>query len=292
VRQGERELAGRPLRVDLARIQQLISQLVREPEGVAAALRKDPNGALARALADTVCGNERLGAADRLEVYANAYFFRIHDALKEMYPALAAAIGDDWFNDLCGLYLLDFPSRFPNLADAGGRLARFLSEQRRAAPLRERFPWATDLARLEWAIQVAFDAPDARPLRGEDVARIPPEDWGDLGLSLHPTVELLELAWPVCALRRACDREEPVVAPKDAALEHVLVWRLDERVSYRVLDDLEASALATVARGARFGEILEHAAERLDDDAAPLQGAEWLRRWVTDQVVRGGGGNS
>jgi len=272
------------------RIQQLISQLVREPEGVAAALRKDAGGALARELESAVCGNARMGAAERLEVYANAYFFRIHDALKEEYPALAAAIGDGWFNDLAGLYLLDFPSRHPNLANAGAKLARFLAEHERAAPLRQRFPWAADVARLEWAIQVAFDAPDARPLRPEDVARIPPEDWADLGLALHPTAELFELAWPVCALRRASDAEAPVVAPTSAAPEHVLVWRIDERVSYRVLDDLEASALACVARGARFGEILEHAAERLDDDAAPLQGAEWLRRWVTDQVVRGGGG--
>ncbi len=275
---------------ELERIQQLISQLVREPEGVAAALRRDADGALARTLESAVCGNARMSAAERLEVYANAYFFRIHDALKEEYPALAGAVGDAAFNDLIALYLLDFPSRHPSLAHAGARVARFLAEQGRAKPFRDRFPWAADVARLEWAIQVAFDAPDARPLRLDDMARIPPEDWADLGLALHPTVELLELAWPVCALRRASDAGQPVVPPPDPAPEHVLVWRQDERVSYRVLDDLEASALATVARGARFGEILEHAAERLDDDAAPVQGVAWLRRWLTDEVVRGGGG--
>jgi len=277
---------------ELARIQQLISQLVREPEGVAAALRKNADGALARELASTVRSTERMSAAERLEVYANAYFFRIHDALKEEYPALAAAVGDAAFNDLVALYLLDFPSRHPSLAHAGARVARFLDEQPRARPLVERFPWAADLARLEWAIQFAFDGPDARSLRPEDVARIAPEDWADLGLTLHPTAALLELAWPVCALRRACDAGTPVTPPAGAAPEHVLVWRREERVSYRVVDDLEASALATVARGARFGEILEHAAERLDDDAAPLQGAAWLRRWVTDAVVRGGGETS
>jgi len=67
-------------------------------------------------------------AAERLRVYANAYFARVHDVLREDYPALHAAIGADAFHDLAKLYLLAHPSRSFSLRFAGARLPERESE--------------------------------------------------------------------------------------------------------------------------------------------------------------------
>lgn len=268
----------------LAALQRRVWRLLTAPEGVAELLRAegDPGG---RSLAGWLASDAILAAPRRLEVYANAYFFRIHDCLKEDYAALHAAIGDDPFNDLVTAYLMVHPSGHPSLRYAGAALASFLAADPAAAPFRRRWPWASDLAGLEWALVDAFDAADAPPLHRDALTRLPPARWPELELRLHPSVRLLRLAWPVDALRKAWDRDRPLREPPAAHRTAVCAWRRAERVHFRTLDPLELDLLEAARDEVPFGLLCQRAANALGAAAAPAFAAECLSRWVRDELL-------
>ena len=67
--------------------------------------------------------------ADRLAVYANAYFARIHDCLRDDFGALARALGPAAFHDLVKTYLMMHAPTRPSLRHAGAHLAEHLSTE-------------------------------------------------------------------------------------------------------------------------------------------------------------------
>ncbi len=285
----------------LAASQRRLWRLIAWPEGVAAALGGEPPGT--PPLDSVVRSDARLGAESRLDVYANAYFFRIHDVLAEDYPTLRAVLGETDFHDLVTSYLAVHPSTHPSLRWIGGRLPGFLREHPAAAGVRARCPVAADLAGLEWATEMAFDAADSRAATRDDLGRLAPEAFDALPLRLRPSVRLLRLAWPVHELRAAWRREEllPEIAPGETA---VCVWRggpaaegrgadrgesaeSDGRVMNRVLAADEAAALERVAAGVAFGALCEVIAAEAGDEQAPALAAGFLARWVDDGLLLG-----
>src|SRR5215813_2214703 len=86
----------------------------------------------------------RLTSAERVGVYADMYRWRLIEALREDYPRLVVALGDDGFADLVRAYVAARPSCHPSLRHLGTALAGFLAGSGVAGHL-------VDLARLEWA---------------------------------------------------------------------------------------------------------------------------------------------
>ncbi len=270
------------IEVPLAEIQRRIRRLIAAPSGVGAALAEagDPEGL---ELAGLVRGDRRLSAVDRLEIYANAYFYRILERLTEDFPALARTLGEAWFNDLVTAYLMACPPRHPSLRFAGDRLANFLADDPRADPFRPRFAWAADLARLEWAILDAFDAADAATSDRQSLARIPPHAWGDLVFRFQPGLQLLALNWPVRAVRSTVDEgQAPDLDSLARQSIRVVVWRADDRVFHREIDSDEASLLEPARAGETFGRQCARLADRVGDDRAPALAVEMIARWLAD----------
>lgn len=271
--------------MSLATTQREIARLVRAPEGVAAALAEAAEGARA-ALAAQVRDEAPLGAVARLEVYANAYFFRIRDVLAEAYESLVAAIGADGFNDLLTAYLWHHPSRAASLRRVGDGLAAFLEAHPAAAPFRERWPFAADLARLECALADAFDAADVPPLSRDDLASLAPDDFAALVFALHPSVRLLRFDRPVLRFHHArLAGETEVALPATAEPGHALVWRLEEQPRSRTLDPVEADLLAALAGGDCFAALCDRAVQHAGEDGAAARVAEHLGVWLASGLI-------
>jgi len=270
----------------LAEIQHLLQRLITAPEGVRSALAEDDDPESAH-LAEVIRGDARLSAVERLDVYANAYFFRILEVLAKDYPAIEAAIGHDRFHDLVTAYLAAHPPTRFSIRYAGEGLADFIADHADAAAVRDEFPWAENLAALEWAIVDAFDAEDAPHLTRDDLARIPPDRWGGLRFALDPSVRVLRTGWPVNRLREASDREVPLpsVEREDTA---ILVRRRDERVFHRALDPLDADCLERIFDGATFGSVCERIALDVGESETPARAFSLLTAWIESGLLSSG----
>jgi hypothetical protein len=273
----------------LGAIQQRLRRLITEPEGVEAALAAEGDAEGADLIA-LVRGDRGLAPADRLAVYANAYFVRLHGCLGADFGALARALGAPAFHDLMKTYLMMHPPTRPSLRHAGAHLPEHLTTEPFATMFGRRCAYAADLARLEWTMTEAFHAEDAPALQREDLAALAPEAWEGLRFETTPSLRLLACAWPVHVVREAFDREEAAgawdEAPRlQAESTCVRVWRLDERVRHRAISRLEFEALRAVSAGERFPAICERMVEAVGDVEAAPRAAALLSSWISDGLL-------
>jgi hypothetical protein len=268
----------------LASLQRRLWRLISDPEGVAAALAAE--APCAPALSGLLRGDRGLAPEDRLGVYANAYFVRIHDALRSDFGALARALGPAAFHDLVKTYLMAHPPSHPSLRHAGEALDRFLETEPFAGIFARRCAYAADLARLEWALTEAFDAEDAPLLTRQDLSGVAPDAWSGLRLGTSPPLRVLSLRWPVQGVRERFDQEgEEECWDSPPALEsratHLRVWRREETVYYREIPALEAELLRKLKRGEDFGALCEGVAHVVGEESAAARTAAFLEAWLS-----------
>jgi len=281
------------LSFDLRRAQSFFWGLITAPEGVRSGLEEMVRRGEARPgdLDALVAGDERLPAADRLDIYANMYFYRLRDCLKEDYPKLLEAAGPARFHNLITDYLLQHPSAHPSLRHLGAHLPEFLGRH----PLRRQCPVLADLARLEWARADIFDAADARPVAREDLARLPQEMAGEARFLLVPACVLLRLEHDAARLwtelkeraasRAAAHGEEaplPLYPPRRTA---VRVWRQGFVVHHRTIDSDEADALEQLRDGEPLGRIAQRLAAGRSAGQATERFGRMFQGWIDDGLL-------
>lgn len=253
----------------LAELQRALQRHVLDAGDAAAATKAN-----AFVIADT-----RASAQRRLGVYAHAYRARLREVLAKDYPGLHALAGEETFDAIAHAYIAAMPSRHPNARWYGARLAPFLSED----PRWNAQPEFSEMAALDWAFGLAFDARDARSLAFDELAAVAPQDWPALRFALHPSLQRLSFEHNVGAIRRALDRGEALPPlERFGTTQPWAIWRQDFSMRHRRLADEEAALLAKLADGASFADLCETLSASHAPDAVALQAATLLRTWVAD----------
>jgi hypothetical protein len=117
-------------------------------------------------LADAVIGNG-FTPAQRIQVYRNNTFITLTEALAATYPAIVRLVDRSFFNFAAARFIPgNLPER-PCLFEYGGGFGDFLAG---FAPVAD-YPYLPDVARLEWAVNTAWNAPARAPLAFEALAR-------------------------------------------------------------------------------------------------------------------------
>lgn len=270
--------------------------VITHPDGVADGIVSPPAQAEIAVTPETVetviRPSRQLDALQRLGVYANAYYLRLLDCLREEFPAMTAALGDDAFDGFAFGYLQHYPSTSYTLSDLGARFPQYLAESR---PPREEGAegpdWADfliDLARLERLYSEVFDGPgieNTSTLQPDELQNIPPQRWGEVRFTPAPCLRLADFRFPVhefiSAVRHnADDVFEPPPQPTFLAVSRrnyrVRRWSLGE-TQYRLLSELVQ------------GTPLQRALETVlaDDEAADEMLAERLHNWFADWTEAG-----
>jgi hypothetical protein len=265
---------------DLSWVESLLYRLITAPSGVAEGLVQEKSLAPA-GLANVIIGDDRLSAEQRVDIYANMYFYRVLDVFTEDFPATLAILGADRFHNLVTGYLIEYPPTHFSISNAGSRLADFI----RAHPLREEFPFLPDLARMERALIEVFHAPDATPVDAEQMRAIPPQEWPSLKLRLHPAHQIVEFEWDLASVLKAGEQgDDPSLPTREDLI--MLIWRNRNTVYYRAIDEAERGALDALAKGTTFAEICEVIAsgvEEGDDPAAAIN--QRLEVWLRDGLL-------
>lgn len=273
----------------LGAVQHWLRQLITEPSGVEAALAAEGDAQGAQ-LAALVRGDRGLAPVDRMAVYANAYFARLHDCLRDDFGALARALGSEAFHDLVKTYLMMYPPARPSLRHAGAHLVEHLATEPFAKIFTRRCPYVADLGQFEWAMAEAFYAADSPILVREELAAVAPDGWGELRFETTPSLQLLSCAWPVQVVRERFDREDADVAwdeapPLAAEPTCLRIWRFDERVRYRAIARLELEALGAARAHEPFAAICDRLAAEVGAVEAASRAAAFLSSWVSDGLL-------
>lgn len=219
-------------------------------------------------------------ARERLAVYHNAYFARLFECLRDFFPATAAAMGTDLFDEFAVGYLQTHPSTTYTLNRLADHFVEFLETTRPASAdgSLDICDFFIELARLEWYIDAVFDgagSEDAPPLAAADLAAVSPSAWPETRLLCSPSLRPLAFRFPVndCYSEFRAGRDVEVPTPRDS---FVLLYRRDFVVRRWEMTREQFLLLEDLIGGATIGDALLHAAAR-DHDLTNR--ADELRAW-------------
>lgn len=230
------------------------------------------------AVEDRVHGSDRLGAAERLGIYRGMYFARLHEALGEDFPGVAALLGDAGFSRLVDAYLVAHPPASFTVAHVGRALPGFLAGHPEHGGRAAR-----DVAALEWAIAAAFDAESRPALAADRLAAVTGEAWPEARFRVTPGFALLASEVDVHAVLDAVAAGQPV-SPPPLRPTFTVVWRKGFTVWRRPIDEAAFVTLRALDAGAPVAEALADAIDRFETHPAELEQrvSEWFRRWLED----------
>lgn len=211
---------------------------------------------------DGIVGRDGRPDEKRFAVYRNNVAVSLIEALKARFPVTCRLVGEACFVALARDFVAAHPPRSPLIHDYGGDFAEFIAP----LPPSEDVPYLADIARLEDAWNVAYNAAEAEPLALRSLAAIPGDRLADIRVSLHPTLRLVVSAWPVASIWHAHQGDGEPTPPARWHGENVLVVRPDADVALRCLPpgavpfiealssgrDLGAAAAAALAVQADF----------------------------------------
>lgn len=260
--------------------------------------------------AELVKPSTTLSATERVQIYANMYHWRLHDALAEDFPAVRAYVGTQAFARLVSAYLAAHPPSSFTVRDAGQHLPDFVGTSSWAKSIR----FLADVARFEWTLLTVFDGIDSPIMTEADLRLLPPDAWPDLRLHMIPAHALLALDWRVDQVhdvvttpttadatgtfQRSSEAvsagkihvETAMIATREvAAPDHspvnLLVWRKDDLVFYRPVDAYEWTLLHPLVHGTSCAELCELALQHGDESTATATVGHLLTQWISAQLV-------
>ena len=227
------------------------------------------SGANEAVFAPLIADNNGIDVSHRLDVYRNAYYIRLQEALAHDFPALLACMGDIAFGREMAAYLKVCPSTSPSLRQLGERLPDYLSDHNT--------PWLADLARLEWAVLEAFDAADTSVLTAEALQNIPPERWQDLYFELHPSVSVLDVSTHAYEVWNAHRQQQSLPDQQNDSMLPLLIWRSPDGPAIKSVSSECHVLLVSLRNRLSFAQVCEQLAVvmPLDDIAQVAARCLW-----------------
>ena len=111
-------------------MQTVIMNLGGAQQGVASEEARQLIGVGPEDAEQVVTRSQALTALERLDIYNRAYFARLLECLREEFPTLLHALGEEAFDDFAIAYLHRYPSRSYTLNQLGVNFPRYLAETR------------------------------------------------------------------------------------------------------------------------------------------------------------------
>lgn len=136
-------------------------------------------------------------AGKRFGVYRNNVTVSLMEAIKEGFPATARLLGEANFSQISRQFVGSNAPSSPLMFLYGETFPAFLAG---IEPL-SHLTWLPDVARLEWALRVAYHAADAAPIAPEALQTLTPEALLSARFSFAPAVQLLRFDHPATQIR-------------------------------------------------------------------------------------------
>jgi len=207
------------------------------------------SGANEATLSEAVRATPACAAAPRLDVYRDAYYIRLQEALARNFPVLLAVLGEQAFGRTMAAYLQAHPSRHFSLQSLGVQLADWFRRQQEVE--------LADLAMLEWAVLHAFDAAAAECLSAHTLAGIAAGAWQALCLKPVPSLSLLVLSSNAAEVWSSHVRQQAVPPLRLTAPHPLVVWRADNGPALHRIDDRLYQFLQILIDTTRLGEACD-----------------------------------
>lgn len=185
---------------------------------------------------------------ERLEIYRNTISVGLTRALRLTFPATERLVGSAFFDGAADIFIREHLPQAAYLERYGGEFCEFL----RRFPAAASVPYLGDVAELEWAVNRALHAPDAKPLELKELAVVAP-DHEDVVFQPNPSLGLIRTEYLADDIWRAVlAGDDQAFAALDLAAGPVflLIERTENEVEVTRMPEAEWRFLDLLCRGA------------------------------------------
>jgi hypothetical protein len=190
-------------------------------------------------------------AAARLRIHRHHVLDSLASALAATFPTVQAVVGADFFSGLARAFIVRSLPNQPVLAEYGAGLPAFIASHAAARDL----PYLADVARLDWALNLAFHAPAGGRLAAADLAGTPADRLPALQLALAPGTALVSSPYPLDRIWAASQPGAPAApVDLDGGGAQLLVLRRPDDAAFVALSAGEAAFVAAVGEGLSLEE--------------------------------------
>jgi hypothetical protein len=229
-----------------------------------------------------VLPSKTLSALERLDIYRRMFLPRMEEALAIDYPALKHFLGAEGFMQLVARYVEAYPSRSYTLNRLGDHFPEFVSNLG-DLPKHE---FCAELARLEYALTIVFDANETPVLTPDAVRAAPQAAWETARLRPIDALRLLAFDYPVSRYLGAVDEENAF--PRIARRKNwVVAYRRNYQVHRMELEEPAYDLLSGLASGKTIGDAVASVINR--KWRRPVQDSqlfEWFRDWMSEGLFQ------
>ncbi len=200
---------------------------------------------------------DSISAEARLRVYRHHVSHSLCAALAATFPTVQTLVGEAFFRGLAASFVARSLPDQPVLSEYGAGFADWIAGYPPAAGL----PYLADVARLDWALNVAFHSPAGASLAASDLVAIPPERLPELSIALPEGASIVRSRFPI---DRIWEASQPGASGEtvdlSAGASTLLVLRRADDAAFIVLALGEATFVAALAEGASLECAAEQAA--------------------------------
>jgi putative DNA-binding protein len=266
----------------LETLERWMQAVVMHPQGAEAGVKARSARALVAAAArdpgSVVLPSKSLSSIERLGIYADMYYLRLIEVMEGEYPTTRQLLGEDGFAAACRRFIAKHPSRTRTLNSLSSRFPDFLA---RTLARTARNGLAIDVARIERAMEDAFDAPRAEPMTAAQFAAIGAGDWNRATLRVNPALVLLKLRYPANAYMTALRRGEKPRLPRPRAT-HVIVFRRGYQVFRRDQEPEQWKLLESLVAGKPLAAAVRTSigGRAASADRVAKRLGKWFEEWA------------
>jgi hypothetical protein len=199
-----------------------------------------------------------LDPAARVGIYRNHAFATLGASLRDNFPVVCRLVDKRFFAYAAHEYLREHPPHSRCLVEYGADFADFLAA---FAPC-EALPYLADVARFEWAFNIAGTVREAAPLPLQELAAVPADKAAYVVLCLQPSVSYLGSPWPVDAIWQANRQNEVPAVDLASGGANLEIRRARDAVAWQRLDPATFAFRTALADGLVLAAAMAAATSR------------------------------
>lgn len=210
-----------------------------------------------------------LTSGERLDIYAEAYFTRIHEALSIDFSITKTLLEDESFMRLVAKYLKIYPSKEFNLNNISRHFPAFIKTYTDNT-------FFHDLAYLERLAVLSFYTEEADDFPLAHLAGLKEEEWGKIIFNISPSVFLISSHWPLSELwaMKSEDLEREIELEENKDERYFLLYRENQEIKLLCISSEQYNVLSLIKEGASLDDV-----NPLFSDASKVNSYfnEWIR---------------
>lgn len=173
--------------------------------------------------------NGRFSQKQLVQVYHNNYYVSLTEALVITYPGIIKLVGQEFFEFICRKFIKQHPHQSGDLTLFGEQLNTYIEN----SPECKNLPYLADIAKLEWAFELAYHAKDVTSQDLSLLETTEPAAYSQLKFTINPGCFIVESNYPIFDIWKFDGQDELDI---NAGGQNVLIWKQDFEVLTEVVE--------------------------------------------------------